>query len=111
MKYQLFLEKETRLQESHLSYSHIYRAKKTDDFGLSADNNFVVGLTLAVVSEGNNYDSLKENIANIGAEFICHLPKEGLIEGAYYEAYEVCSSYDWETGYCDDTEVYIRRVL
>ena len=93
-------------------FSNIYKAKKTSEFGISESSAFITGLTLEMVSEGTYpYDSLKENISNVGSEFICNLPTEGLIEGAYYEVNEVCTSTDWETGYCDDTEVNIVRVL
>ena len=98
-------------KESFVKRGNIYQARKSTEFGLSASNEFIVGLTLVAVSEGNWYDALQENISNIGNEFVCHLPEEGFIEGAYYMTEEVCTSTDWETGYCDDTEVYIRRVL
>jgi len=97
--------------ESEENFPHIYRAKRTNSFGMSVEGEFIAGLTLVIVSRGNGYDSLVENIANSWSEFSCTLPKEGLIEGAYYEANEICTSTDWETGYCDDTEVYIERVL
>ena len=105
---QLFGKREI---ETKNKYSHIYKAVRSAEFGLSVENVFITGLELIVVSKGNWYDSLEENISNIGNEFICRLPKEGLIEGAYYESYEVCTATDWETSYCDETEVYIKRVL
>ena len=95
----------------HKRYGNIYKAIKTISFGISINNKFITGLTLICVSEGNHYDSLEENISNWGSEFSCILPNEGLIEGAYYESNEICTSTDWETGYCDDTEVHIKRVL
>lgn len=92
-------------------FGHIYKAKKVNEFGIIDGDTLITGLILEIVSEGNWYDPLQENISNWSDTFICHLPNEGLIEGAYYEAKEVCTSTDWETGYCDDTEVYIERVL
>jgi len=95
----------------HERYGNIYRAKRVGDFGLSVNNEFVTGLTLVPVVEGNWYDALEENIDGVGNEFICHVPEEGLVEGSYYEAYEVCTSVDWESGWCDETEVYIKKVV
>jgi len=92
-------------------YGTVYQARKLVNFGLSESNELITGLTLVVVRQGNRYDGLQENISNLGNEFTCVLPEEGLIEGFLYISEEVCTSTDWETGYCDDTELYIRRVL
>lgn len=98
------------INESEL-FGHIYKAKRSASFGLTEDGILIAGLELIIVDIGNGYDSLQEMISNVGSEFICNLPSEGLVEGAYYESYELCTSTDWESGYCDDTEIYIKRVL
>jgi hypothetical protein len=83
----------------------------TREIGLTYDNEIVSGLKLSMVSYGSDYNALHEAIDNVGIEMTCNMPTEGLEEGCYYEITEKCTSVDWETGYCDDTELYIIKVL
>jgi len=89
----------------------IYKAIPTREIGVTIDNEVVSGLKLSMVAYGSGYNALQEAIENVGVEMTCNMPVEGLEEGRYYEITEKCTSVDWETGYCDDTELYVNKVL
>ncbi len=91
-------------------FPDIYRAMPTIEVGLTLDNEIVSGLKLSKVAHGSTYDALQNTIENVGIELVCNMPVDGLEEGGYYEIIEKCTSVDWETGYCDDTELYVNKV-
>ena len=95
---------------SDSKYGHIYKAVTSQDYGISESNELLTGIKLERVRRGNYYDGLEELVANVGNEFPCTFPEEGLIIGQYYTATERCTSTDWETGLCDDTELFIERI-
>jgi len=72
-------------------------------------DSLIFGIEL-IAFKANEYDALSEFISLGGAEAMIILPDEGLISGCYYEPYEICSSTDWESGVCDETELHIKRV-
>lgn len=92
------------------NYPHIYRAIPHKLVGADCNGDLVFGLTLKVVSEGNDYDSLREEWGNIQAEADIVMPEEGLIEGAYYASHTITTV---SGQYGDDYEyqVHVRRVL
>ncbi len=87
----------------------VYKAVKTNDFGLHEDGVLVTGLMLKRHSM-DGYSVLDDQLETLGSEAIVHLPKDGLIEGRLYESRAVNLSHDWETGYVDDWEVGIFEV-
>ncbi len=97
--------------DPHKYYSHIYKAVKSSKFGISKEGSVIFGLELVIVSRGNETDGVEEEIQMMGTETLLTLPEEGIIENAYYENSTKCISTDWETGYCDDVETTLYRVL
>lgn len=94
-------------------FSHIYRAYKSNQFGMTEDMQLVCGLVLGIANHGNGWDALEDMIENTGGDCIEFIifPEEGLIEGAYYESRVVNESRDWESGFVDDWDVEIVRIL
>lgn len=87
-----------------------YKAVEASNYGVNVDKQAVFGLTLIPVEGQYGYDPLHENIMNIGNEAEITYPDEGLEKDAIYLVTEQCSSYEWESGLCDDTELFITKV-
>lgn len=87
----------------------IYVCKRCDDYGLTQDNQIVVGLTL-VLEDEDQHDFLKEEAQNAGTDSIIHFPPEGLIEGRRYTAIPINFVRGWESGIIEDWEVKISLV-
>ncbi len=92
-------------------HNSIYRADKLNGWGVSSYDELVSGLTLVCVFEGNCYDPLHDYIRDLGNEFNCVLPGEGLIEGAFYETENSYAGGDYFSGDCDGTDLKIVRIL
>ena len=88
----------------------VFVAVKASAYGVNIDNQAVFGLTLEPDGDEYGYNPITENVINIGAEANMIYPEEGLIEGEKYLVQETCTSYDWQTGYCEDTEVVISKL-
>lgn len=83
----------------------IYRAvTDTTKVGLSAEGEVIAGIRLELV-EADEYDCLADEIANIGADALIHLPEGGLIPGQLYEPRVTNLKRDLESGYIDEWDI------
>jgi len=80
----------------------------TNDVGINYDGENITGLKLVLVSYGTPFQEAR---FNFGTVLICNLPVNGLEKGCYYEIIEKCVSTDWESGNCDETELFANKVL
>ena len=90
----------------------LYKAVRSNSFGISEEGGIIYGLTLVVVVEAYGEDDwLSEDIMNFGAEAIIVFPAEGLQEGAIYSTNFVVTDIDRDSGYVDEWEIHIIKEM
>ena len=86
----------------------LYRAERTEEWGMTEDGKFVAGLVLTPL-DTERPDFIGEELSQIGTDANIILPRGGLTEGAVYRAVCVNEHRDWETGTVDFYDIKLVR--
>jgi hypothetical protein len=84
---------------------YLYRAIKSDDYGIGGDSNVIYGMTLQFLD--GDYNPIDEDLSNAGHDAVIEFPPDGLEENQIYEVIYTNISTDYETGIIDGWDLKV----